>query len=88
MKMLKCTPGPLFLCLVMLSGCASTQPSPAPRLTVLACPAVTRCTLPAVSARSNGDLNLALERAEAAWAECAAQVDTIAECQEKAGADE
>lgn len=49
-----------------------------------ACPAVTRCTLPAVAVKNNGDLNIALERTEAAWAECAAQVDMVAECQDKA----
>jgi hypothetical protein len=37
-----------------------------------------------VSTANNGDLNLALERAEAAWAECAAVVDMIYECQGKA----
>jgi hypothetical protein len=37
-----------------------------------------------VTVENNGDLNLALERAEAAWAECAAVVDMIAECQGKA----
>jgi hypothetical protein len=45
---------------------------------------VQACRLPAVTVNLNGDLNLALERAEAAWAECAAVVDMIAECQGKA----
>lgn len=50
----------------------------------MACAAVSPCTLPAAAARTNGDLNIALERAEAAWGECAAVVDLIVECQAKA----
>lgn len=49
-----------------------------------ACAKVSPCSLPAVALRSNGDLRQALDRAEAAWAECAAQVDMIADCQAKA----
>jgi hypothetical protein len=41
-----------------------------------------------VAVSLNGDLNLALERAEAAWAICAAEVDMVADCQEKAARDE
>lgn len=52
----------------------------------MACAPVSPCTLPAVSARTNGDLNIALERVEAAWGECAAVVDMIVECQQKAQA--
>jgi hypothetical protein len=84
MKMPNCGPGLVCLCLALLSACASTAPSPAPRLIEQACPIVSPCTLPAVMVRANGDLNLALERAEAAWAECAAVVDMVAACQAKA----
>jgi hypothetical protein len=41
-----------------------------------------------VAVKNNGDLNIALERAEAAWAICATEVDMIADCQEKAARDE
>ncbi len=73
--------GPLLLSLVLLSACATTTPSPAPQLIEKRAPAVTRCTLPAVTIRNNGDLQAALDRAEAAWAECAAEVDMIIEHQ-------
>lgn len=86
MKMLNFAPGPLFLCLVLLSGCNSTPKSRAPQIIVNACPVVQRCSLPAVSAATNGELQLALERAESAWASCAAVVDTIVDCQDEAAA--
>lgn len=50
----------------------------------MACAAVSPCRLPAVTARTNGDLNITLERTEAAWAECAAVVDMIVTCQAEA----
>ncbi|WP_230411591.1 Rz1-like lysis system protein LysC [Collimonas humicola] len=69
---------------MLLSGCGSVPPRPAPALTLNVCPAVTRCQLPAASPKTNGALNLALERAEAAWAVCAAQVDITYFCQQEA----
>ncbi|WP_442783679.1 Rz1-like lysis system protein LysC [Collimonas fungivorans] len=66
-----------------MPGCGSIQPPPAPQLTLNACPAVTRCQLPAAAPRTNGALNLALERAEAAWAVCAAEVDMVYFCQQE-----
>jgi hypothetical protein len=41
-----------------------------------------------VDALTNGDLQLALERAESAWAECAAVVDQVVQCQAEATRDE
>ena len=43
-------------------------------------------SLPA-NPRTNGDLNLTLEQTEADWAVCAAQVDMIFVCQNKAKTD-
>jgi hypothetical protein len=40
-----------------------------------------------VNARTNGELHLALERAEVAWAMCAAVVDQIVQCQAEGGHD-
>jgi hypothetical protein len=40
--------------------------------------------MPATAPRSNGDLGKALDVARAAWGECAARVDVIADCQAKA----
>ncbi|WP_233212683.1 Rz1-like lysis system protein LysC [Collimonas sp. PA-H2] len=69
-----------------MPACGSIQPSPAPTLalTVNACPAITRCNLPAAAPRTNGALLLALERTEAAWGICAAMVDAVVDCQEEA----
>ncbi|WP_231880045.1 Rz1-like lysis system protein LysC [Collimonas pratensis] len=67
-----------------MPACGSIQPSPAPAITVNACPAVTRCQLPATAPRTNGAMLHDLERAEAAWGICAAKVDAIVDCQEDA----
>ncbi|WP_420876158.1 Rz1-like lysis system protein LysC [Pseudomonas gessardii] len=61
----------------MLAGCANAPPSAAPPLIVTGCPAVVPCHLPASSPLHNGDLLTDQDRAEAAWADCAAQVDMI-----------
>ncbi|WP_349775291.1 Rz1-like lysis system protein LysC [Pseudomonas sp. GM17] len=62
---------------MLLAGCASAPPSPPPTLIVSGCPAVVPCLLPATSPNSNGDLFSDQDRAEAAWAECAGQVDMV-----------
>ncbi|WP_349616218.1 Rz1-like lysis system protein LysC [Azotobacter salinestris] len=77
MKTRNCAPGPLCLCLLLLAGCASDRPSPAPTITRTGCPAVVPCRLPATTPTHNGDLLDDAERLEAAWAECAAQVDMV-----------
>ncbi len=46
---------------------------------------MTRCTLPAMHPRSNGELSDALNQARAAWANCAAEVDMVAACQAGVG---
>ncbi|WP_240162239.1 Rz1-like lysis system protein LysC [Glaciimonas sp. PAMC28666] len=66
-----------------MPGCASVPHSPAPTLIVDGCPPVSRCHLPASGPDNNGALHLALERTEAAWATCAAQVDMIVKCQQE-----
>ncbi|WP_218193663.1 Rz1-like lysis system protein LysC [Pseudomonas gelidaquae] len=77
MKMTTFRNGLISLCLTLLAGCASAPPSPAPQLTVTGCPAVVPCVLPATSPRSNGDQLTDQDRAETAWADCAAQVDMV-----------
>ncbi|WP_350310269.1 Rz1-like lysis system protein LysC [Pseudomonas sp. lyk4-R2A-8] len=76
--------GLLSLCLTLLAGCASAPSSPAPQLTVTGCPAVVPCQLPATSPLVNGDQLTDQDRVEAAWAECAAQVDMIYQHQQAA----
>ncbi len=46
---------------------------------------MTRCTLPAMHPRNNGELSDALNQARAAWANCAAEVDMVAACQAGVG---
>lgn len=77
MKIMILGPGLTSLCLSLLVGCANVQPSPAPQLIELGCPAVVPCVLPATSPSINGELLTDTERAELAWAECAAQVDML-----------
>ncbi len=77
MKTKNCATGLISLCLTLLAGCASAPPSPAPQLTVTGCPAVVPCVLPATSPRNNGDQLTDQDRVEAAWADCAAQVDMV-----------
>ena len=77
MRTKTCAAGLTSLCLLLLAGCASAPPSPAPTLIVTGCPAVTRCVLPATAPDSNGALLQDNDRLEAAWAECAAQVDMV-----------
>ncbi|WP_230944497.1 Rz1-like lysis system protein LysC [Burkholderia territorii] len=75
--------GLLLACLTMLCACTAAPRLPAPTITLNACAAVTRCTLPAAHPQTNGDLSDALTAARAAWARCAAEVDMIAACQAK-----
>ncbi|WP_338444781.1 Rz1-like lysis system protein LysC [Pseudomonas sp. LTR0] len=65
------------LSLLLLAGCATDPPSRAPTLTVSGCPVVVPCTLQATSPSHNGQLLTDQERTELAWAECAAQVDSV-----------
>ena len=74
--------GLLSLCLMLLAGCETAPPSPAPQLTVTGCPAVVPCHLSATNPLKNGDLLTDEDRAEADWADCADQVDMIYKCQQ------
>ncbi|WP_425531563.1 Rz1-like lysis system protein LysC [Chromohalobacter nigrandesensis] len=65
-----------------LAGCASAPPSPAPPLIINQCSTPSPCTLPASHPTTNGELHLQLEHTEAAWAQCAAEVDAIIQCHE------
>ncbi|MEA9415955.1 Rz1-like lysis system protein LysC [Aeromonas caviae] len=64
-----------------MSGCSSAPPSPAPQIIRLTCPTPAPCQLPAASSVNNGDLLDQLTQTEAAWASCAAQVDSLIACQ-------
>src|SRR5690606_415122 len=77
MKTTSCAIGLALACLTLLAACAPVQPSLAPQTIRLGCPAVVPCTLPATSPQENGDLLSDADITEAAWAECAAQVDAV-----------
>ncbi|WP_321931543.1 Rz1-like lysis system protein LysC [Paraburkholderia guartelaensis] len=66
-----------------MPACTTPPPKPAPTITLQQCQTVRRCTLPAMSPRTNGDLDDALTIARAAWASCAAIVDMVFNCQQK-----
>ncbi|MFQ2530256.1 Rz1-like lysis system protein LysC [Aeromonas caviae] len=66
-----------------MSGCSSAPPSPAPQIIRLTCPAPAPCQLLAASPVNNGDLLDQLTQTEAAWATCAAQVDSLIACQQR-----
>lgn len=87
MKTKICALGMMALCLSLLSACTTVPQSPAPQVIKITCDRVQRCTMPATSLKTNGDLRRAFDQAENAWAICAAKVDLIVACQEK-NADE
>lgn len=69
--------GALSLCLLLLAGCMSAPPSPEPVVTVTGCPVVTPCSLLPAAPQNNGELSDDSDYLLSAWAECAAQVDTV-----------
>ncbi len=73
--------GLTLCCLMALLACGCAQPLPEQRLITNGCPKVTQCVLPAASPLANRDLNSNTDDIELAWAECAAKVDTIVDCQ-------
>jgi hypothetical protein len=83
MKTLNSPIGPASLCLLLLAGCASAPPSPEPQVIVSGCPVVVPCSLPAAKPAANGELLRDVEMVEAAWADCAAQVDTVYQAQQE-----
>ncbi|WP_318389653.1 Rz1-like lysis system protein LysC [Enterobacter sp.] len=66
-----------------LSGCKNAPQLPEPQVIALTCPKVARCQLPESNPVNNGELRAAKDAAEGAWAQCAARVDMIVDCQEK-----
>jgi hypothetical protein len=80
MKSYEC--GLLLLCLSLLCGCANVQPLSAPQLIEIGCPRVTPCQLSASHPVSNGGLDDQLSVTESDWASCAAQIDSIYQCQQ------
>ncbi|MFM5467910.1 Rz1-like lysis system protein LysC [Aeromonas veronii] len=69
--------------MLLLSACSSAPPSPAPQIIRLTCPAPAPCQLPPADPINNGDLLDLLTTTEAAWATCAAKVDSVISCQHR-----
>ncbi|WP_412525925.1 Rz1-like lysis system protein LysC [Burkholderia lata] len=69
-----------------MSACQQTPLTPAPTISVLQCQPISRCTLPAMAPRTNGELHDAFDAAKGAWGMCAAKVDMVVDCQAKAQA--
>nr|WP_253074736.1 Rz1-like lysis system protein LysC [Burkholderia diffusa] len=69
-----------------MSACQQAPLTPAPTLSVLQCQPISRCTLPAMAPRTNGELRDAFEATKGAWGLCAAKVDMVVDCQVKAQA--
>ncbi|WP_245747100.1 Rz1-like lysis system protein LysC [Paraburkholderia lycopersici] len=67
-----------------MQACTQAPISPAPMVISRTCLPVAPCALPAQRPRVNGDLLKSLDAARAAWAACAATVDTVIDCQSKA----
>lgn len=65
------------LSLALLAGCMSAQPLPEPVVIVTGCPVVTPCSLLPAAPQNNGELSDDSDYLLSAWAECAAQVDTV-----------
>lgn len=75
--------GLISLSLMLLAACTNVLPSPEPQVIVSGCPVVTRCTLNPAAPIDNGELSDDSDYLLSAWAECAAQVDTVFEHNER-----
>ncbi|MNP00287.1 hypothetical protein D3C76_920760 [compost metagenome] len=75
--------GLISFCLMMCAACVSVPPSSERQSIVLGCPAVTRCALSATSPLTNSDQLRDIEQVEAAWHDCAAQVDMVYDYQQR-----
>ncbi|HEY3982530.1 MAG TPA: Rz1-like lysis system protein LysC [Cedecea sp.] len=67
---------------MMLSGCTSAPPLTPPPIIYNGCPKVALCRLPASQLHINGDLLADNRQLESAWVSCAAQVETVKNCQD------
>ncbi|WP_259520199.1 Rz1-like lysis system protein LysC [Shewanella baltica] len=68
---------------MLFTGCTSAPPLVAVQSTVVGCPLVIPCQLPASNPISNQGISSELDTCETAWHDCAAQIDMIIECQNK-----
>ena len=83
MNLVMLKPGLILCCLMLFTGCTSAPPLVAVQSTVVGCPLVIPCLLPASNPISNQGISSELDTCETAWHDCAAQIDMIIECQTK-----
>ena len=83
MNLVMLKPGLILCCLTLFAGCTSAPPLVAVQSTVVGCPLVIPCQLPASNPISNQGISSELDSCETAWHDCAAQIDMIIECQNK-----
>ncbi|WP_244118816.1 Rz1-like lysis system protein LysC [Burkholderia gladioli] len=69
-----------------MCACQQLPPAPAPVISVQQCQRLSPCVLQALSPRTNGELLSALVATQEAWGKCAAKVDMIVDCQDRAQA--
>ena len=69
--------GLLSLSLALLAACTNAPALPEQTVTVGGCPVVTPCSLLPAAPQNNGNLSDDSDYLVSAWAECAAQVDTV-----------
>lgn len=74
--------GAISLFLMILSACSTAEP----HYLINQCPVITTCQLRDYTVERNEDLVEALLQVEEDWSFCAAKVDVIVKCQERARA--
>ncbi|WP_423837347.1 Rz1-like lysis system protein LysC [Thalassolituus oleivorans] len=79
--MLNLKHGLLVLCLTILASCSAQKTLPDIPPSPSSCPIVSACTLSPVLLKNHLDIVNALLTTENDWADCAAQIDAIVECQ-------
>ncbi|WP_412130343.1 Rz1-like lysis system protein LysC, partial [Cellvibrio mixtus] len=70
--------------MLMLSACTTAPPSAPAPIIWNTCETPTACHLVGTRPKTNGDFQLAYERAVADWADCAAKVEAHITCNQKA----
>ncbi|WP_434629430.1 Rz1-like lysis system protein LysC [Chromobacterium sp. CV08] len=73
----------LFLALLPACSTPPAQPTPPRRLLTARCPAVTPCALPALAPATNAQLAASWQQHRAALEFCAAQINSILQCQQR-----
>ncbi|MGR2680033.1 Rz1-like lysis system protein LysC [Chromobacterium haemolyticum] len=82
MPRLTLSPGVALLSLTLLPACSTPPASDPPPRLIQPCPAVTACSLPALTPKTNAQLADSWQQHRAALESCAAQINSIIHCQQ------